>query len=162
MVDTYIGQLDIINLEPSTGEPFAFDPLSLPLTLHAKNAHVKTLALSQANKDGSMGEPLYLYDIDVDNATWQGSRIDVSGGGLDISREVLIKDVQGYIDFTGDYPLQASAKVTVNAITEHAYFDTIEAQAHGTLKRAFGTVQSKYNKQPISGKLITCQIRAFA
>ncbi len=152
MVDTYIGQLDIINLEPSTGEPFAFDPLSLPLTLHAKNAHVKTLALSQANKDGSMGEPLYLYDIDVDNATWQGSRIDVSGGGLDISREVLIKDVQGYIDFTGDYPLQASAKVTVNAITEHAYFDTIEAQAHGTLKRAFGTVQSKYNKQPISGK----------
>lgn len=151
LVDSHINQLDIINTKPPTGDPFTFTPLSTPIGLHASNVHAKTVSYSQVDKEGQMSDPFYMYDIAIKNATWQDTRVDASGVKLDISHEVLIEDVAGHIDLTGDYPLQATAKVTVNAIQEHAYFDSIEGEFYGTLKRAFGTIKSNYHKQPIKG-----------
>lgn len=145
-----IDRLDVINKNPPTGEPFDYPTLDLPINLYLEDTHAKTVSLVQADGKGGFGKPLYLRDISLVSGKWVGTKAVIQGGQINVDDVVIVNNAHGEITLSGDYPLNATADVDI-PIIKKAYFDTLHANAKGTLKRSHGTVISKYNQSDIHG-----------
>lgn len=148
LVDTQIDTLQIIDKVPPTGEPFAYQPISMPVALYVNNAHVKTVSYQQATQ-----APLELYDIKLAQGKWADTRLWVGGGQLQYAQDVMITNIKGQMDFVGHYPLDIKADVDVAPLKDN-YFDTLSVHAKGTLKRTTGTLAGKYNQYPVQGDFV--------
>ncbi len=153
LAEASIDKMDIVNYTPSTGEPFDYATIDLPVAIRLQNTTAAVVSYTQADGEGAYKEPVYLYDIALAEGKWSGTEVQIKEGHLDFNRNISIANVNGNISLTGDYPLSASADVKVSALDD-AYIDTLSATAKGTLKRTHGTVISKYNKHDIHGEFV--------
>jgi translocation and assembly module TamB len=143
-----IQNIEIINNEPPTGEPFDYKTLQLPVNLRFDQAKIKNITYKQVTK-----EPIVVRNVVARDLTWVGSTVSIARGDLQYADIVKISALQGEIDFQGDYPLDLSAIAEVSAL-EQAYIDPLNITATGTLKRTVGKVRSRYNDSDVSGDFI--------
>lgn len=148
LVDTQIDTLQIIDKAPPTGEPFAYQPIALPVALYVNNAHVKTFSYQQATQ-----QPVNLYDISLAQGSWTDTKLSINGGSLQYDKQVTVANIKGKMDFSGYYPLDVKADIDVMALKDN-HFDTLDVYATGTLKRTIGTLKSKYNQYPVQGDFV--------
>ncbi len=142
-----VGNIIIHNAKPPTGEPFSFKRVALPVNLRLDNASVNLVRYQQVNMD-----TIDFKQGKVTGFTWIGSEIRVKQGDVKYNNLLDINKVSGKIDLQKDYPINASANITIHTITK-AHFGAIQAHAAGSLKQANIQVKSQYNKFPIEGKI---------
>ncbi|WP_114800072.1 translocation/assembly module TamB domain-containing protein [Moraxella canis] len=148
LVNPDIDKVRVTNTKPSTGEPFDYATISLPVTLELENAKVNEIIYDQAGS-----EPVVLHHIAFDHALWVDSKVELDNAMLSYGDDIDVSRATGEIDLTGNYPLSLSADVHVSAL-DGAYFDTLAVKAGGSLKRTVGTLTSKYNQHDVTGSFI--------
>ncbi len=148
LVNPQIDTVEVTNRVPSTGEPFGYPTIKLPVDLQLDNADIKTIRYLQAGADA-----VILHDISSKQAIWSGTAVKLSDTALSYGDVVTVSHANGQIDLSGQYPLSATADVHVHSL-DRVHFDTLQVQAGGTLKRTAGTLTSKYNQHDISGSFI--------
>lgn len=148
LVDTHIETVEVVNKKPPTDEPFDYATINLPITIKLENTSANQVIYRQASK-----EPIYLYDIDIKDGLWSGTKVSLNDASIRYDDAVAVNHIDGKIDLTGDYPLDVRADVEVSAIKK-AHVGTLHIQAAGTLKRTTGTLTSKYNGYDIKGEFI--------
>ncbi|WP_432480666.1 translocation/assembly module TamB domain-containing protein [Moraxella sp. ZY200743] len=148
LVNSQIDTLQVVNKQPPTDEPFDYATIDLPVALKLENTQVKHIVYHQATK-----EPIYLHDIRINDGLWTGTKIKLNGATIRYDDSVTVSNIDGQIELTGDYPLNVSADVEVQAI-KNAYFGVLNTHATGTLKRTVGTLTSKYHGYDIQGEFI--------
>lgn len=145
------GQIDTLtikNKKPPTGEPFDYATVSLPVNLVLEETAVKRISYEQVTR-----EPVLLENIALKKGKWQGSKIELKSGTLDVNDAVSLADISGQVDLSGDYPLNVAAVVTVSGLERH-YIDPLTVHATGTLRRTTGTVTGLYHKADVTGQFI--------
>lgn len=154
-----IGNLTIYNHKPSTGQPFSYDRIALPVNLRLDHATAENIRYQQVarvgnDSDGKAYTPLQIdfKQDDITDFTWVGSALAVKNANLHYNDLLKISQLKGKIDLQNDYPLDATASVIINPLTK-AYFEAIDLHATGSLKHLAGTVKSRYNKSAIEGYL---------
>lgn len=152
LIDANINTITVVNKNPPTNEPFEYKTLSLPVDLLLENSTINTIRYEQATKT-----PVVLSDITAGKISWQDSAIDIKDGTIGVNTDsdsgVSVRAINGKIDLTGDYPLNLSAQVSVNAL-QKAHFEPLLIQAKGTLRRTTGSIEGLYNQAKISGEFI--------
>lgn len=148
LLDSTVDELVIHNAKAPTGEPFDYMTIKTPVPIYGSNVTVNVLKIEQTTK-----KPVSLYDIHVAQVRWADADISVSGGRLDVEREVKIDKASGNITLSGDYPLDVVADVKVLSL-DKVFVDTLQAHAKGTLKRTHGTVVSRYNGGAVQGEFV--------
>uniref|UniRef100_A5WFV6 Translocation and assembly module TamB C-terminal domain-containing protein n=1 Tax=Psychrobacter sp. (strain PRwf-1) TaxID=349106 RepID=A5WFV6_PSYWF len=143
--DADIESIVIENRKPATGEPFDYRTFELPVDLRFDKAHIKSIIYNQAGKD-----PIQVTDISASDLKWVDTHLAVDKAALQYSDVVHIANLNGFVDLTGNYPLDLSAQVTVNSL-QKIYVDPIYVDATGSLKRTYGTLRSKYNDSNVKG-----------
>lgn len=144
--DANINRIEIVNRQPPTGDAFDYKTLQLPVSLRFDRVRINEIVYNQAEK-----EPIVVTDVSADDLNWVDTTLEVGGANLQYSDVVKVADLSGFIDLTGDYPLDLGAVVTVNSL-EKVYIDPFSIKAEGSLKRTYGTVRSKYNNSDVSGE----------
>lgn len=154
-----IHNLTVYNHKPSTGQPFSYDRLALPVNLRIDHATADTIRYQQAARLGkdSDGKAYTALQIDfkqddITEFTWVGTALSVKNANLHYNDLLQINQLKGKIDLQNDYPLDATASVIINPLTK-VYFDALDAHATGSLKHLVGTVKSRYNQSAIEGTL---------
>lgn len=154
-----ISHLTVYNHKPSTGEPFSYDRLALPVNLRldhvtAENIRYSQVARTGNDSNGKAYTPLQIdfKQDDITDFTWVGSALAVKNANLHYNDLLQISQLKGKIDLQNDYPLDATASVIINPLTK-VYFDAIDTHATGSLKHLAGTVKSRYNNSAIEGYL---------
>lgn len=148
LVNPDIDKVKITNKKPSTGEPFDYAKIELPVTLQLENARANEIIYEQAGS-----EPVVLHSINIPYAKWSGSQVELTDSALSYGDSVDVSRATGNITLEGHYPLNISADVHVSAL-DGVYFDTLAVKAGGSLKRTVGTLSGKYNQHDISGSFI--------
>lgn len=152
LTDTIIDELKISNTAPPTGEPFDYVKVATPVALRVDNTHIKALVYEQTSVS-----PTILKDIVVGQAVWQDADIEVQDGkiGIEIDKDSLVQvgDVNGRIALDKDYPLNATAKVTVGGLDEY-HIAPFVVKADGSLKRTVGEIAGAYNNTAIAGRFM--------
>ena len=148
LVNPKIDKVYVTNTKPSTGEPFDYATISLPVTLKLENAKVNEIIYDQVDS-----EPVVLHHIAFDHASWADSTVKIDNAMLSYGDDINISHATGGIDLTGHYPLSLSADVHILALDD-AYFDTLSVKAGGSLKRTVGTLTGKYNQHHVTGSFI--------
>lgn len=148
LVNPKIDKVYVTNTKPSTGEPFDYATINLPVTLKLENAKVNEIIYDQVDS-----EPVVLHHIAFDHASWADSTVKIDNAMLSYGDDINISHATGGIDLTGHYPLSLSADVHILALDD-AYFDTLSVKAGGSLKRTVGTLTGKYNQHHVTGSFI--------
>ncbi|OOR89958.1 translocation/assembly module TamB [Moraxella caviae] len=156
LTSAQVDEVEVINHKPSTGEPFDYATIDLPVSLRLQDTSVKKVRYAQKGS-----EPVLLYDIHAKQALWSGTDVELTDAALTYDDNVKVQNATGKIALTGDYPLSAVADVSVKAIND-VYFDTLKVKAHGTLKRTAGTFTSRYNEHNIRGEFVAQGLDAGA
>ena len=133
------------NTKPPTGEPFDYKRLDLPVDLIFDTAKIDHIAYKQVTR-----EPIIVSDVYAKDLSWVDTKVSVDEGDLQYADIVNIADLSGYINLEDNYPLNADAVVTVQAL-EKIYVDPLSVTASGSLKRTTGKVTSLYNNQEVEG-----------
>lgn len=152
LVDTQINQMTILNKNPPTDDPFEYKTLSLPVNLLLENTSIGRIRYEQVNKD-----PMILSDIVAKKMSWYHSVVTIEEGAIGVNADskqgVVVGQINGKIDLSGDYPLDMKATVMVDAL-KSAHFEPLLIEATGTLKRTTGNISTLYNKAKVHGQFI--------
>ncbi len=140
-----IDTVTIINHKPPSDEPFDYATLELPVDLLLENVAIAQVRYEQASQ-----APVLLHGMLAKKATWQDSQVTLHDVAVALGETLKASQINGEIDLSGDYPLNASAEVMVNALS-HQHFAPLHINASGSLKRTVGTVSSLYNEAKVSG-----------
>lgn len=143
-----VDRLQIVDKAPPSDTPFAYKPIDLPIHLRVDQA-----AVSEFRYESVGSDPVALRNLSVRGADWAGSRLQVAEGALDYEDVVQVRSLSGSIAFESDYLLDVAASVTVPALSE-AYFDPLQVQVGGSLKRTIGSVVSRYNQARVTGDFV--------
>ncbi|MDO4895342.1 translocation/assembly module TamB domain-containing protein [Moraxella sp.] len=148
LVNPQINTIKIHNKKAPTGEPFDYTTIATPVSLYLDNVSIKHLYYTQ--KDGT---PFEMHNIQGEKVTWTDSKVQVSDTRLDYGDVLDVRQANGWIDLSGDYPLKLDADINILAL-EKVYFDRLSVKADGTLKRTVGKVASRYNGYEVAGEFV--------
>lgn len=143
--DAQIEHIKIINSKLPDGKPYDYKTIDLPIDMRLDKASIDNITITQPTRDDFV-----LTDIDAKNLSWVDSKISVGDGDAVYDDKIAIEELSGDISLEGDYPLDANASVTADFLKK-AYIDDLQINAHGSLKRTFGTVKGKYNEHDVKG-----------
>lgn len=143
----HVDNLYIYNHEQAKDEPFSYEKISIPVALHLENITAKSVRYQQKGT-----EPLVFTQGNVKNFSWVNSQIKVNHGQVNFDKYLNINNLSGKIDLQNDYPLNATANLTIKPLTA-IHFDSLQTQATGSLKHLVAKVKSRYNQSQIEGYL---------
>lgn len=120
-----IKNLVIINKNPPSGKPFAFDAIKLPFVLRVDEATLDRLEIKTTTSTVDFND-IYLKD-----ALWSGTKLNFEDSRMDMGY-LALQNATGEMDFSGKYPLNAKADVIIPALNS-LDIKTIKLVATGTL-----------------------------
>ncbi len=104
-----VGTVQVINHAPPKDEEFQFKDLKLPFVLRLDEARLKKLVI-QSEKS-----TVNFYDINLNDAVWSGTRIQLVNSSLAMDF-LNVQKVTGYIQLDHKYPLSLTGDVTIPAL----------------------------------------------
>ncbi|MBP9787023.1 MAG: hypothetical protein KBC72_05525, partial [Acinetobacter sp.] len=120
-----VQNLKIINKKPPSGQPFAFSAIKLPFILRVDEATLDHLEIKTQTAKVDFND-IYLKD-----ALWSGTKLEFKDSKMDMGY-LAVKNATGQMDFSGKYPINAKADLTLpslNSLNIH----TIKVVAAGSL-----------------------------
>lgn len=104
-----VQNLKIINKKPPSGKPFAFSAIKLPFILRVDEATLDHLEIkTQTAKVG-------FNDIYLKDALWSGTKLEFKDAKMDMGY-LAVKNATGQMDFSGKYPINAKADLTLPSL----------------------------------------------
>ncbi|MFM6957383.1 MAG: translocation/assembly module TamB domain-containing protein [Acinetobacter sp.] len=120
-----VQNLKIINKKPPSGKPFAFSAIKLPFILRVDEATLDHLEIkTQTAKVG-------FNDIYLKDALWSGTKLKFKDAKMDMGY-LAVKNATGQMDFSGKYPINAKADLTLPSL-KSLNIHTIKVVAAGSL-----------------------------
>lgn len=137
---TEIEHLQIISKKPSTGEPFTYPELAIPINLRFDQLNVNQLSIQSISQQG---KPIYtaLNDIEIHDALWKNTKLTFEQTKVNLYN-VYVNNGEGFIDFTQKYPLEIDAEVNIPALNS-LNMKVIYASARGSLSEIYGGVATE-------------------
>lgn len=145
--EAHVGTLKITNLKPPNNQPFSYPTVNLTMNVILDDTTADLVRYQQVTR-----EPMDFKQAKVKNFTWQGTQMTVESGAFAYNALLSIANLQGGMNFSGDYPINAHGDLVVNALSK-AYFDTLHTKVTGSLKDLSADIQSRYNNADVTGHL---------
>ncbi|MEB3767840.1 translocation/assembly module TamB domain-containing protein [Acinetobacter sp. MD2] len=145
-----IQQLEIIDKKPSSNEPFKFSPIRLPFTLRLDQAKLDKLIIQTTTTKVDFN------DIHLNQALWEGTQLQFQKSRFDMGY-LAVKDATGKINFEGKYPLHATAKVNIPALSSINIHD-IALHATGSLDTITAGIAT-HTPDLLTGRIILHPVR---
>ncbi len=120
-----VQNLKIINKKPPSGQPFAFSAIKLPFILRVDEATLDHLEIKTQTAKVDFND-IYLKD-----ALWSGTKLAFKDSKMDMGY-LAVKNATGQMDFSGKYPINAKADLTLPSL-KSLNIHTIKVVAAGSL-----------------------------
>jgi len=120
-----VQNLKIINKKPPSGQPFAFSAIKLPFILRVDEATLDHLEIKTQTAKVDFND-IYLKD-----ALWSGTKLEFKDSKMDMGY-LAVKNATGQMDFSGKYPINAKADLTLPSL-KSLNIHTIKVVAAGSL-----------------------------
>lgn len=130
-----------------TEQPFDYPTIALPFDLRLDKVTANLVRYQAIDT-----QPIDFKRADINDFTWQRSKLTVDNAKLDYGDLFSLTNVEGYIDLQNDYPVKANANLVIYALTD-VYFSGIDAKFSGSLKSAKADISTHYNKGKVTGVL---------
>ena len=118
--------LQIINKNPSSDEPFKFNAIRLPFVLRVDHLLLDHLVIkTQTNA-------VDFYNIELNEALWSGTELNFEDSRMDMGY-LSVREATGKMQFEGKYPLDARGILNLPSLRESLNIHDIQVRARGTL-----------------------------
>ncbi|OBY75498.1 translocation/assembly module TamB domain-containing protein [Acinetobacter gyllenbergii] len=120
-----VRNLKILDKKPPSGKPFGFDPIKLPFVLRVDEAKLDHLQLQTTTSKVDFSD-IYLKD-----ALWSETKLKFEDSRMKMEF-LAVNNASGEMDFSGKYPLNATADLIIPAL-KSLDIDVIKVAARGSL-----------------------------
>ncbi|EPF83402.1 DUF490 domain-containing protein [Acinetobacter gyllenbergii] len=120
-----VRNLKILDKKPPSGKPFGFDPIKLPFVLRVDEAKLDYLQLQTTTSKVDFSD-IYLKD-----ALWSETKLKFEDSRMKMEF-LAVNNASGEMDFSGKYPLNATADLIIPAL-KSLDIDVIKVAARGSL-----------------------------
>lgn len=120
-----VRNLKILDKKPPSGKPFGFDPIKLPFVLRVDEASLDHLQLQTTTSKVDFSD-IYLKD-----ALWSETKLKFKDSRMKMEF-LAVNKVTGEMDFSGKYPLNATADLIIPSL-KSLDIDVIKVAARGSL-----------------------------
>jgi len=118
--------LQIINKNPPSDEPFKFNAIRLPFVLRVDHLLLDHLVIkTQTNA-------VDFYNIELNEALWSGTELNFEDSRMDMGY-LSVREATGKMQFEGKYPLDARGILNLPSLRESLNIHDIQVRARGTL-----------------------------
>lgn len=144
-----VNHVHIIDDNLPTGKPFSYAPIKLPIGLQLDNVQVARFTHQKITRN-----PVVITDIAVTKLGWVDDLLSLNNGKLTYKNYANVQALNGTMQFTGTYPINATAKVVVPIITKHQ-FSEFALKVGGSLKNVTGTAAGTWHGMPLTADIST-------
>lgn len=114
--------LQIINKNPPSDEPFKFNAIRLPFVLRVDHLLLDHLVIkTQTNA-------VDFYNIELNEALWSGTELNFEDSRMDMGY-LSVREATGKMQFEGKYPLDARGILNLPSLRESLNIHDIQVRA---------------------------------
>lgn len=140
----------------STGKPFVYSPIHLPVVLRVNEGIVNGMTISQVVRDPVTHQVVPRVDVVfsklvIRHARWRDDLLELSNSSIQDSSFIADK-VSGTMQFKQHYPIRLNGMLTI-PLLQHEGFPSLKTQVTGELEEIHGQLTA-LTKDPFAGKLV--------
>jgi len=141
----------------STGKPFLYSPIKLPVVLRLNEGVVNGMTISQVVRDPVTQKIVPRIDVVfsklvIRDAIWRDDLLALSNSSIQDSSSFIADKVSGTMQFTQHYPIRLNGMLTI-PLLQHEGFPSIKTQVTGDLEEIHGQLNA-LTKDPFAGKVV--------